>query len=48
MDTEKAPDKRIFIRTYNYIDENDENQVYQSTYADCRFVGFTDGTNFLT
>lgn len=45
VDTEKAPDKRIFIRTYNYIDEN---QVYQSTYADCRFVGFTDGTNFLT
>lgn len=47
VDTEKEPDKRIFIRTYNYIDEN---QVYQSTYVDCRFVGFrfTSGTKFLT
>lgn len=40
-----SSDKRIYIRTYNYIGET---PVYQATYEDCRFVGFTDGEHFLS
>lgn len=36
---------RIFIKTHNYIGEN---EVHQATYVDCRFVSFTDGVNDLT
>lgn len=46
VDSENNPKKRIHIRTNNYIGDN---EAYQSTYMDCRFVGFTEGegTEFL-
>ena len=44
VNVKEKPDKRIHIRTYNYIGET---PAYQATYVDCRFVGFTDGENFL-
>lgn len=34
--------KRIFIKTYNYVDYN---SIHQATYIDCRFVSFIDDKN---
>ncbi|GBD96759.1 MAG TPA: TIGR03984 family CRISPR-associated protein [Nitrospirae bacterium] len=36
---------RIIIKTYNYVTYN---EVFQASYEDCRFVGFSDGENDLT
>lgn len=37
--------RRVFIKTHNYVDYN---AVYQATYVDCRFVGFSpDKGNLL-
>lgn len=37
-------EKRIFIKTHNYIDYN---AVNQATYVDCRFVSFCDNKTDL-
>ena len=37
-------ENRLFIKTHNYIEYN---SVGQATYADCRFVSFTNGKNDL-
>ena len=39
---DKDKEKRIFIKTHNYIDYN---AVKQAGYVDCRFVDFTDKNN---
>jgi len=37
--------QRIFIKTHNYVEYNPTGQA---TYADCRFVAFTDSKNDLS
>lgn len=34
---DKTKDKRVFVKTRNYIDYN---EAHQATYVDCRFMGF--------
>lgn len=43
-----AKRNRVFIKTRNYIDYIDYNEVNQATYVDCRFVGFWNNGKELT
>jgi CRISPR-associated protein (TIGR03984 family) len=44
VNVKSKPRNRIFIKTRNYITYN---SVGQAGYCDCRFMGFTDGENYL-
>lgn len=44
FDKNDTPNVRVHIKTHNYIKTN---AVHQTTYCDCRFVAFTDGSNDL-
>jgi CRISPR-associated protein (TIGR03984 family) len=44
VDVKSKPRNRVFIKTRNYITYN---KIGQAGYCDCRFVGFSDGENYL-